>query len=187
MLIKRLEKGGRVAPGILSALHSFLEVKSSISDAAGPRDVRLIAVSKFIPADVIRTAHDAGQAFGACHCVKWNPEEPGNRKKFQVDPSGDFLGASLPWPLFFHQMNECPKKNCRILPCTLYIMASNSQVDFGENYVQELLDKAAELPNSIRLDDVGWGPHLDLHIRTHHRAHRVHDSVFDSQPGFEPE
>ena len=91
--------------------------------------------------------------------------------------------------LSFHQMNVCPKKDCANLPCTrfLYIMASNSQVDFGENYVQELLDKAAELPNSIRSDDVGWGPHLDLHIRTHHRADRVHDSVFDSQPGFEPE
>ena len=74
-----------------------------------------------------------------------------------------------------------------LAPRFLYIMASNSQVDFGENYVQELLDKAAELPNSIRSDDVGWGPHLDLHIRTHHRADRVHDSVFDSQPGFEPE
>ncbi|CAL1128199.1 unnamed protein product [Cladocopium goreaui] len=73
----------------LAVEEALQAVKSSISDAAGPRDVRLIAVSKFIPADVIRTAHDAGQ------------------------------------------------------------------VDFGENYVQELLDKAAELPNSIRWHFIG--------------------------------
>eukprot|EP00435_Cladocopium_sp_Y103_P029168 s286_g7.t1 len=72
----------------LAVEEALQAVKSSIS-AAGPRHVRLIAVSKFIPADVIRTAHDAGQ------------------------------------------------------------------VDFGENYVQELLDKAAELPNSIRWHFIG--------------------------------
>ncbi|CAE7507612.1 unnamed protein product [Symbiodinium natans] len=65
------------------------KVQSCVAEAAGGRDVRLVAVSKFQPAEAVQAALDLGQ------------------------------------------------------------------VDFGENYVQELLDKASVLPSSTRWHFIG--------------------------------